>query len=174
MKKIISITVLILIASGFTVSKKVEALISKEITTTFSIESYTKKSLAVSADMNKNLPIDITEDNFYKIFSSEKLIGYYYVGQAFGKADYFDFIVIFDANLMVSKVSVLVYREDHGGEIGSKRWLKQFTGSTTNKTLIYQKDIVGISGATISVKSMTNEVNKLLKTVNILHTKNQL
>lgn len=174
MKKIISIAVLILIASGFTVSKKVEALINKEITTTFSIENYTKKSLVVSADINKTLPINITEDNFYKIFNNEKLIGYYYVGQAFGKADYFDFIVIFDANLIVSKVSVLVYREDHGGEIGSKRWLKQFTGSASNKTLIYQKDIVGISGATISVKSMTNEVNKLLKTVNILHTKNQL
>ena len=68
----------------------------------------------------------------------------------------------------------MVYREDHGGEVGSKRWLKQFTGATTSKTLIYQEDIVGISGATISVKSMTNEVNKLLKTVNILHTKNQL
>lgn len=174
MKKIISIAVLILIASGFTVSKKVEALINKEITTTFSIESYTKKSLVVSAAINKTLPINMTEDNFYKIFNEEKLIGYYYVGQAFGKADYFDFIVIFDASLIVSKVSVLVYREDHGGEIGSKRWLKQFTGSATNKTLIYQKDIVGISGATISVKSMTNEVNKLLKTVNILHTKNQL
>lgn len=174
MKKIISIAVLILIASGFTVSNKVEALINKEITTTFSIESYTKKSLVVSTDINKTLPINITEDNFYQIFNNEKLIGYYYVGQAFGKADYFDFIVIFDTNLMVSKVSVLVYREDHGGEIGSKRWLKQFTGSAIDKTLIYQKDIVGISGATISVKSMTNEVNKLLKTVNILHTKNQL
>lgn len=174
MKKIILLAVLILITSGFTVSKKIEALINKEIRTAFNIESYSKTNFVVSEEINKTLPIKITEDNFFKILNEEKLIGYYYIGQAYGKADYFDFIVIFDTDLIVAKVSVLVYREDHGGEVGSKRWLKQFTGSTTNKTLIYQEDIVGISGATISVKSMTNEVNKLLKTVNILHTKNQL
>ena len=68
----------------------------------------------------------------------------------------------------------MVYRESHGGEVGSKRWLKQFIGVSSKKYLEYQDDIVGISGATISVKSMTNEVNKLLKTVHILQTKNQL
>lgn len=163
-----------LITSGFTVSKKIEAIINKEIKTVFNIESYSKTNFVVSDEMNKTLPLKITGDNFCKVFNKEKLIGYYFVGQAYGKADYFDFIVIFDTDLIVAKVSVLVYREDHGGEVGSKRWLKQFTGATTDKTLIYQDDIVGISGATISVKSMTNEVNKLLKTVNILHTKNQL
>jgi len=174
MKKIILIAVLILITSSFTVSKKIDAIINKEIKTVFNIESYSKTNFVVSNEINKTLPLKITGDNFFKILSDENLIGYYYVGQAYGKADYFDFIVIFDTDLIVEKVSVLVYREDHGAEVGSKRWLKQFTGATTSKTLIYQEDIVGISGATISVKSMTNEVNKLLKTVNILHTKNQL
>jgi Na+-translocating ferredoxin:NAD+ oxidoreductase RnfG subunit len=71
-------------------------------------------------------------------------------------------------------VKVLVYREDHGSEVGSKRWLNQFNGKTKNENLTYQKDIAAISGATISAKSMTNEVNKLLKTITILHHKKQL
>ena len=101
-------------------------------------------------------------------------MGYYYIGKAYGKADFFDFIVIFDENLIVTKVKILVYREDHGGEIGSKRWLKQFIGSDKNSALKYQKDIAAISGATLSAKAITNEVNKLLKTIGILVNKNQI
>ena len=174
MKKIIFLITIFIISSGFTISKRVDALIKKEITTVFGIDTYTKKTLTVSSEINETLAIKITDTNFFKIVSETEVLGYYYLGQAYGKADYFDFIVIFDKDLIVSKVKVLVYREDHGGEVGSKRWLKQFIGVTTEKHLKYQDDIVGISGATISVKSMTNEVNKLLKTVHILQTKNQL
>jgi Na+-translocating ferredoxin:NAD+ oxidoreductase RnfG subunit len=172
--KVILGSFLIVIILGFTTSNRIEAMISKEIKSVFNVETYTKQSLNISTEINKTLPIKITETNFLKILNNEKVIGYYYLGKAFGKADYFDFLVIFDSDLMISKVKVLVYREDHGGEVGSKRWLKQFIGKSTNDNLKYQQDIVGISGATISVKSMTYEVNKLLKTVNILHLKNQL
>jgi len=40
--------------------------------------------------------------------------------------------------------------------------------------LKYQKDIAAISGATISARSMTNEVNKLFKAIDILNKKEQL
>lgn len=174
MKKIALITILVFITSGFTISKRVEALIAKEIKSVFNIETYTKESVSVATEINETLPIKITDKNFFKIRNDEKLLGYYYFGQAYGKADYFDFIVIFDADLVVSKIKILVYREDHGGEIGSKRWLKQFNGTTKETNLKYQKDIAAISGATISAKAMTNEVNKILKTIYILYNKQQL
>ena len=99
---------------------------------------------------------------------------FFYFGKAFGKADYFDFIIIFDKDLIVAKVKVLVYRENHGGEVGSKRWLKQFKGKNKNSTLKYQKNIAAISGATLSARSMTYEINKVLKTIGILYNKQQL
>ncbi len=174
MKKIAVLTIIVLLISSFTTNKRTEALIQKEIKTTFNLEKYSKKPISVSSDVNETLPIKIDKTNFFKIQNEEKIVGYYYLGQAFGKADYFDFIVIFDKNLIVSKVKVLIYREDHGSEVGSKRWLNQFKGKTTTESLTYQKDIAAISGATISAKSITNEVNKLLKTVTILHNKKQL
>lgn len=175
MRKIVFITISFLIITGFTtVSKKVNAIIKKEIRTVFNIEKFTQHSIAIPIKMRETLPLNITETNFFKINSDDNFLGYYYLGQAYGKAAYFDFIVIFDKNLIVSKVKILVYREDHGGEIGSKRWLKQFIGKTTTNFLIYQKNIAAISGATISAKSMTNEVNKLLKTIDILNKKQQL
>lgn len=174
MKKIAILSIVVLLISSFTTNKKTEALIEKEIKTVFNLVKYSKQPISVSSEVNKTLPIKIDETNFFKIKNEEKITGYYYLGQAFGKADYFDFIVIFDKDLIVSKVKVLVYREDHGSEVGSKRWLNQFNGKKTTENLTYQKDIAAISGATISAKSITNEVNKLLKTVTILHNKKQL
>ena len=174
MKKLVFIVSLFLISTSFTVSKRIDTLIIKEIKGVFNVEHFEKRSITISNELNDNLPLKITGINFYKVESSENHLGYYYLGQAYGKADYFDFIVIFDKELMVSKVKILVYREDHGGEIGSKRWLKQFIGKVSTQNLIYQKDIAAISGATISAKAMTNEVNKLLQTIGILINKQQL
>lgn len=174
MKKIIAIFFIVCISSSFTTSKRVDALIKKEITSVFNIESFTKQSLTISLEVNSTLPIRINDTNFFKIIHDNTEIGYYYFGKAYGKADFFDFIVIFDKELIVSKVKVITYREDHGGEVGSKRWLRQFEGAEKDEKLEYQHDIAGISGATISVKSMLNEVNKLLKTITILNDKEQL
>lgn len=174
MKKIILILGLIFLSSSFTVSKRIDTLIDKEVKNVFEISTYKKEQLKINAAINETLPIKINDSNFVKIISNQKLVGYYYFGQAYGKADYFDFIVIFDDNLIISKVKVLVYREDHGGEVGSKRWLNQFKGKTNSDYLNYQKDIAAISGATISAKSITNEINKVLKTVKILHQKQLL
>ena len=79
-------------------------------------------------------------------------------------------MVVFDKNLNVVKTKVLIYREDYGNEIGSKRWLKQFIGKTSSDSLKYGQDIDAISGATISANSMTFAMSSLLKTVAILKT----
>jgi len=174
MKNTVFISLLFLVLSGFTVSKRVDAMIEKEVKAVFDIEHFSKSEVPLSNEIKAQLPIEITAENFIKINNAESHLGYYFLGKAYGKADYFDFIVIFDADLVVSKVKVLVYREEHGGEIKSNRWLRQFIGTSNTSELKYQKDIAGISGATISAKAMTYEVNKILKTVNILYTNNQL
>ena len=170
MKKIGFILILFIITTAFT-SKRVQALIQKEVKSVFNIESYTTESITVLSEINAILPIHIEDNNFVKISHNHQLKGFYYVGKAYGKVDYFDFIVIFNQDLIVSKVKILVYREEHGAEVGSKRWLKQFSGKSTEKKLVFQKDIAGISGATLSAKSLTKQVNKVLKTVSILHQK---
>ncbi|HCY81395.1 MAG TPA: FMN-binding protein, partial [Xanthomarina gelatinilytica] len=80
-------------------------------------------------------------------------------------------VVLLDAELVVLNAKVLVYREDYGGEIGSKRWLKQFVGKTQNDDLRYGDNIMAISGATISVRSMIAAMNNLLQSLKILHSK---
>ena len=104
--------------------------------------------------------------DFYKIIDSDQLLGYAFIGTAPSKTDTFEYLVVFDSSLVIKKVNVLVYREDYGGEIGSNRWLRQFVGKARSTDLAVGKNIAAISGATISVYSMTNAVNQLLNEMN--------
>lgn len=155
------------------VNNRVEKLIQKEVKKTFEIENFESSPIIVSEDFSVETPIKVDGENFFTIKNNEDILGYYFVGQGFGKADYFDFMVIYNKDLIVSKVKVLVYREDHGAEIGSKRWLKQFIGKSSENELKYN-DVITISGATLSARSITEEMNKANQTIAILKENNQI
>ncbi|UPS91630.1 MULTISPECIES: FMN-binding protein [unclassified Bizionia] len=170
--KIASIIILLGLSVGL--SKSIQKKVDAEIENTFDIETFSFKEKVISPSVAKTLPATFETDNFFEIKTENKLLGYAYVNKAPSKTDDFDYLVLLDTDLVIVKTKVLAYREDYGGEIGSKRWLKQFIGKTQNDELKYQQNIVAISGATISVRSMTNAVNNLLKSLKILRSKNIL
>ncbi len=92
--------------------------------------------------------------NYYSIYQKDSLIAYYCVEQAPSKHDVFEFMVVYDPLLHIQKVQVLIYREDYGYEIKSRRWLQQFTKRKVDS-------VQAISGATISVNSLKNAVDRL-------------
>jgi Na+-translocating ferredoxin:NAD+ oxidoreductase RnfG subunit len=102
---------------------------------------------------------------FQVLGQNEFLLGYAFLGNAPSKTDTFDYLVVFDKTFIIKNIKVLVYREDYGGEIGSKRWLRQFTGKDPNANFDYGQNIAAISGATISVRSMTRAINSLLSDI---------
>lgn len=81
------------------------------------------------------------------------------------------YLVVLDSDLKIVKTKVLIYREEYGGEIGSKRWLRQFIGKTKDSEFRYGDNIDAIAGATISVRSMTNAMNDLMASIKILSKK---
>ena len=174
MKLIISIFFLSVFSLGFSIPKKTKKQIDKEILSVFGIESFSKEELYFDEEINKSLLLEFGKENFYRISDDENQIGYFYYGNAWSKVDTFDYLVIFDNELIIKKIKILAYREDYGGEIGSKRWLKQFNDLSKEDTIVYGKDIKAISGATISARSMTIAINELLQSIAILQNKNQL
>jgi len=159
---------------SFGLPQDIQKKVDKEIRTTFNIEEFTCNAVSISAEVMQILPSSFGKDNFFEITSNQTRLGYAYVAKAASKMDEFDYLVLLDQDLIVLKAKVLVYREDYGGEIGSKRWLKQFIGKTQDDALVYGDNIVAISGATISVQAMTSAMNNLLKSLKILHSKNIL
>ena len=85
-----------------------------------------------------------------------------------GESEYFDYFIFFDSTKTVGLIEVYNYQATHGYEITAKGWLKQFVGFSGKDTLLVNKDIDGISGATISVFAITEDVQaktRLLKTM---------
>lgn len=92
-----------------------------------------------------------------KIYEMLNNTDFVYIGKSRSKFEAFDFMVLFDNTKTIKLVKVLVYRENYGGEIGSKRWLRQWIGINKPKHMID-----AISGATISVHSLKQSINTLL------------
>ena len=59
------------------------------------------------------------------------------------------------ANDQIQDISVLAFRESRGGEIRYPFFTNQFLGSQLTKNLTLNKNIDGITGATLSVRAMT-------------------
>jgi len=162
------------IVMAFGLPKNILKKVNKEIENTFNVEQFQLNSKIFPSNIADALPAKFGSDNLFEIKISDTLLGYAYVSKAQSKTDYFDYLILFDKDFIIVKSKVLIYREDYGGEIGSKRWLKQFIGKSQNNILNYRDNIAAISGATISVRSMTNAVNDVLQSIKILHQKNLL
>ena len=157
---------------SFGVPKNILKKVNAIIESTFKVESFKLNVVDIPSEVITSLPSTFQKESLYKIKSEDTLIGYAYIAKAPSKTDEFDYLVLFDKDLIIVKSKVLIYREDYGGEIGSKRWLKQFIGKSQADELIYGDNIAAISGATISVRSMTIAINTLLQSIKILHNKN--
>ena len=78
-----------------------------------------------------------------------------------GKTMPITFLIIFNENQEVIHSSIIKYREAYGGEISGKNWLAQFIGMKQDSLYKHGKEIDGITGATLSVKSFTKGISKL-------------
>ncbi len=117
----------------------------------------------------------IKEGRFFKIENTERFKGYVFVGRIYscraggcsntsgisttGNSEYFDVYIIYNNDKAIESVRVFNYQATHGHEISSKGWLKQFANFNGDKILSVGKNIDAISGATISVHAITDEVN---------------
>lgn len=75
-----------------------------------------------------------------------------------GDSEYFDYYILFDRDKTVRKVQVFNYQATHGQEITARGWLKQFVGHDGSEQLQVNKNVDAISGATISVYAITQDV----------------
>ncbi|MGB1971889.1 MAG: FMN-binding protein [Flavobacteriaceae bacterium] len=142
-------------------AKRIQKRMNKEITSVFSVENFTLESSTIKI---KQTPFLINY-SLQEIKVDNQLQGYAFLGTAPSKTDTFEYLVLFDPTFIIKKASVLVYREDYGGEIASKRWLSQFVNKQDKSTFVYGDNISAISGATISVQSMTTSMNHVFSSL---------
>jgi len=94
--------------------------------------------------------------------AADRLQGYALVTDERGKYRPITFMVGITPDFRVADAAVMVYRESRGGEVQRERFLAQYRGRTLRDPIQINRDIINISGATISVRSMNAGVRKAL------------
>lgn len=101
------------------------------------------------------------------------LDGYAMVHNTIGKHKPMTYMVGVDPGGHVTHVELMVFRESRGSDVRKKRFNYQYEGKTVLDPVRINKDIINISGATMSVRSMSAGVKRVLVLIDEFHLKPQ-
>ncbi len=94
---------------------------------------------------------------YFGLNEEGKPIGAMVIGNEIGRSYPITFMVVLDSDGTVKDVEIMVYREPHGWEVRFESFLSQFFGLNAGDPF---DNINNITGATLSVRSMTRGVKK--------------
>lgn len=98
---------------------------------------------------------------FYNIKLNGSTVGYALLDNVYGKSLPITFLVIFNIMGSIKSSHIVKYREQYGVAVKNESWNNQFVGKNADSSFEVGKDISSISGATISVNSVTKGIQKL-------------
>jgi len=96
----------------------------------------------------------------FRVQQGATLLGHALVVEEIGKHRPITFVVGLRPDGRVADVAVMAYREAYGGEIASKRFLKQYAGKKPGADLRSPGGIQNVAGATLSVEAAGRAVHK--------------
>lgn len=103
-----------------------------------------------------------TAIDFYFAVKDGNKTGVAIIDEEPGKWGPVEFIIALDLQGTVTRVEVLSYQEKRGQPIARHSFLSQFEGKTSKSPIKIDKDITGVSGATISSVCSTFAVRKAI------------
>ena len=98
-----------------------------------------------------------------------KQLGYSVLLHEIGKYRPITFMVGVTRDFRIKDVAVLVYRESRGGEVRRARFLRQYKGKRTSDPVRINRDIINITGATLSVRALNRGVRESVHLVKQLY-----
>jgi len=116
------------------------------------------------AALARQLGVAVTEESFaaWRGRDGDKDLGWALVLEEKGRFKPITFMVQVRPGGRVGLVLVMVYRESRGDGVKRQRFLKQFRGKDLDDPLRLNRDVVGLTGATLSSRAITHGVRKAL------------
>lgn len=115
-----------------------------------------------------------SEGKWFAIVEKGKSLGWLNIDKTQGRYHEFEYAMIIDTNLQISKLLVLNYPATHGNAVSGRKWLSKFSGFSPDSIPVYGREIDAISGATISGSGLTESVASSLKMLRKLQEHNLL
>jgi len=140
-------------------------------------ERIRKETLRLSPDRKQMIEARIgwkfPEESFevYVGETGAKVDGYAVVTNTIGKYKHMTYMVGVNPLGEVTDVELLVFRDARGSEVSRKRFNVQYEGKTCLDPLRINKDIINISGATMSVRSMSAGIKRVLVLIDEFYLK---
>jgi hypothetical protein len=103
--------------------------------------------------------------------TGDSIDGYAMVHNTIGKHKHMTYMVGVDNRGACTDVELLVFREAKGSEVRRKRFNAQYEGKTVSDPIRINKDIINITGATMSVRSISAGVKRVLVLVDEFYFK---
>tara|TARA_Y100001968_G_scaffold31000_1_gene23871 strand:+ start:5749 stop:6282 length:534 start_codon:yes stop_codon:yes gene_type:complete len=164
MKKI---TLLIIIFFSFCFSSEIKSKSVETIKSFYEQEiKLESKKFPISKKIKKTIQ-NKAKQKFYRdqiyywIIDVDGKQHYALLDNTIGKTMPITFLILFNENQEVIHSSIIKYREAYGGEVSGRSWLNQFLGMKKDSLFKFERDIAGITGATLSAKSFTKGISKL-------------
>lgn len=147
---------------------KAEAALRAIFPTSSSVE---QREISLSADqvisIEENAEISFAgahsqQITVYTVKENDAVAGYAFEDKVNGKWGVIHYLVGLNPDGMVLQTVILDYQEKRGRPIAKKRFLNQYKGKTVHDQVVLREDIDGVTGATISSRSLTDGVRKIL------------
>lgn len=114
------------------------------------------------------VPVPEERFTFLECERGDEVAGWVFVGDEKGLYEPITFAVGISTESKVNDVEILVYRESRGGEVSRRRFLNQYRGKGPDSPLRLNQDVLNITGATVSSRSVTLGVKKALAAFRVL------
>jgi hypothetical protein len=131
------------------------------------LEAYEKKKILKKLKIKR----DISETIYCGSIQNEKDKFYILLENAPSKSETFTFALYLHREKGIVDVDVLIYREQYGNEIDLPMFRHQFVGKIKPNQIIFGRTIQGITGATISSRSITYAIRDLLTIYQVIEKK---
>ena len=104
--------------------------------------------------------------HYFGLDDTGKPVGAMVIGNEIGRSYPITFMVVINPDGTVNDVEVMVYREPHGWEVRFESFMSQFFGRDASDPF---NNINNITGATLSVRSMTKGVKKAVAEFQVIY-----
>ena len=109
-----------------------------------------------------------TQIRFYTVQKDGRVLGFAFEDTVIGKWGPIHYLTGLNPDGSVAQVIVLDYQEIRGRPVAKKRFLRQYEKKSIHDPVTLRKDIDGVTGATISSRSLTDGIRKLLNVFVVL------
>ena len=113
-------------------------------------------------DKLSGVPGRTPQQQAWQALSKGAMVGWFFVDQVIGKHELITYALGINADGSVRQVEIIEYLEAYGSQVRYPKWREQFVGKTVESPLQVDSDIGNISGATLSVRHLTDGIKRLL------------